>query len=233
VITFEVVLANSTIVHASQDINPGLYWALRGGGSNYGVITKVILEVFPQPTSFYTFQRWNMRALDSVFSRFGQLSIKMPSAIQMLATTLSWSPLLEEFAISERLVATAMPTLPKSMGMRNTKSLQPSSPVLEEYVYTKTTLEMAQKMDRMNGEGFYNYFGSLTVRNQLDIHTKIAYIFFDEVETIKSATGLQIYIVYNPVTVPAMEQMQKRGGNALGLGPSDGPLTSKYSAYSS
>lgn len=46
------MLANSTITTASEDYNPDLYWALRGGGSNFGIVTAFTVRTFPQGPVF-------------------------------------------------------------------------------------------------------------------------------------------------------------------------------------
>jgi FAD/FMN-containing dehydrogenase len=35
----EVVIANGEVVHASAEKNPELFWAIRGGGGNFGIVT--------------------------------------------------------------------------------------------------------------------------------------------------------------------------------------------------
>lgn len=71
VLSFEVVTADGQVVRASADEHPDLFWALRGGGGNFGVVTEfefqlhetgtqaVVAEFFhPLDAAPEVFQAW-------------------------------------------------------------------------------------------------------------------------------------------------------------------------------
>jgi FAD/FMN-containing dehydrogenase len=47
VVSMDVVTADARVVHASNDQNPDLFWGLRGGGGNFGVVTGIDYKVYP------------------------------------------------------------------------------------------------------------------------------------------------------------------------------------------
>jgi hypothetical protein len=151
-------------------------------------------------------------------------AIEMPKEITMIATTLAYHAPTQQFVVGERMVASEVPDIPITLPIPGENGQ--TSEFLEGYSNKRTTLAMSQKMDSMNREGFYNYFGSSTVKNNVEVFMAVADIFQEEVVKISDVAGLQVYIVYNPLTVPTIEKMRRRGGNALGIEP-DGPLSSK------
>jgi FAD/FMN-containing dehydrogenase len=47
VVGMDVVTAEARLVRASSDENPDLFWGLRGGGGNFGVVTGIDYRLFP------------------------------------------------------------------------------------------------------------------------------------------------------------------------------------------
>lgn len=225
VMNFEVVLANSTIVQASLHSHPDLFWSLKGGGNNFGIITSVVLEVFEHPPTWYIFQRFNMDSMAIVFDRMEKHSSNMPLGVWHIATTLQWHVPSQRYVISERMVASDLPDLPEKISAVGEDGQSWEAPVVQTNSYQRTIFEMAQKMQGMNEKGHFNFFGSVTVKSNAKLFLAFADIFQEEVDVIKTEADLGINMVYNPLTRNALRQMKRNGGNALGLKEEDGPLT--------
>ncbi|KAH9993467.1 6-hydroxy-D-nicotine oxidase [Xylariaceae sp. FL0662B] len=51
---YEVVLANSSVVNANAHTNPDLYRSLKGGGTNFGIVTRFDIQTCPLIKTQYT-----------------------------------------------------------------------------------------------------------------------------------------------------------------------------------
>jgi FAD/FMN-containing dehydrogenase len=71
VVSYQVVTADGEVVRASADENPELFWGLRGGGGNFGIVTEfefqlhqigtraLIVELtFPASAGFHVLRGW-------------------------------------------------------------------------------------------------------------------------------------------------------------------------------
>lgn len=69
VLEYEVVLANGELAIANETSNTDLFWALKGGGSNFGIVTNFKLRTVPSSkvlAGIYTINGTEMEPLMSV-----------------------------------------------------------------------------------------------------------------------------------------------------------------------
>lgn len=74
VVEVEVVVADGTITYASEKENPDLFFALKGAGASFGVITNFAVRTQPEPTTVtqysYTFSFGDAARLTAVFKQW-------------------------------------------------------------------------------------------------------------------------------------------------------------------
>lgn len=232
----EVVLANSTIVTVDESHNADLFWALKGGGNNFGIVTSVQIEAFRGPPEWYVFQIWDIMDSHAVFERLAIRTESMPEDVWQIAVTLAWHRPTREFVITERrVVSKDLPSSQPVGGDDTNRNDNVTTDVADElaintYSYQRSVLQMSQKMDITNPAGKFNFFGSVTVANNPSLFGVLAEIFEEESLGILDAHGLEAFIVYNPLHQATIQKMKVRGGNALGIEVDDGPLMSECSA---
>ncbi|PYH33477.1 FAD-binding oxidoreductase [Aspergillus neoniger CBS 115656] len=63
VVNYDIVLGNGTQVAANATSHPDLFWALKGGANNFGVVTKFTLKTYSMPHISTTIQEFNETAV--------------------------------------------------------------------------------------------------------------------------------------------------------------------------
>ena len=56
----ELVTADGSLVRADAATNAELFWALRGGGGNFGVVTALEFRMYPIETAYAGFLMWDI-----------------------------------------------------------------------------------------------------------------------------------------------------------------------------
>lgn len=82
----DVVTANGEFLVASERENPDLFWGLRGGGGNFGVVTSFEFELFPLgPSVLAGMLAWPMEHAPLILSALREFIVQAPDEIGMMA----------------------------------------------------------------------------------------------------------------------------------------------------
>jgi FAD/FMN-containing dehydrogenase len=72
----DVVLADGSFVVASEEENEDLFWAIRGGGGNFGIVTSFLFRAHPVSTVFAGVTLWDMEKAGDVLRWYRDFSIQ-------------------------------------------------------------------------------------------------------------------------------------------------------------
>jgi len=89
----EVVTASGDVVWADRQENPELFWALRGGGGNFGIVTALEFRIFPFSTAFAGMLVWDAALAEPVLRRWVHWSADAPDEVTTSLRVLNLPPL--------------------------------------------------------------------------------------------------------------------------------------------
>lgn len=211
------MLASGQIVLADETSNTDLFWALRGGGNNFGIVTKFHYNLYDHGIMYAGYQVFEEEHFSAVHEAYDHQVTNCPSdphaqgwltwayfnKTRIVLPELTYAKNESSPSIYEQYLE-----LPNIHSTRNWTSLAAHTirsweiqPVNHRNVYHTITTEYSPEVNIFGRELFYEMITAFPV---------------DEIRSLVPA------YIQHPITTPQLRYMRNRGGNALGLNP-DGP----------
>lgn len=215
----KVVTASGLIVEATPTKRKDLYWALRGGGNNFGLVVNFELNLYPLPdNSMWGGTRvYTEESFPAILDAFTEVLVEAPedgNAGQWIAWTRA----------GDLPIASTEFWYAKPVANASIFSGYDGLPTLDDTTQIRPLAEYAGESQNSNPSGFREIYQGLTTKVDVELLGISKDIFYDELPSVDGVAGAMPVLIHQGISVPIMESMEKNGGNTLGLNPSDGPL---------
>ncbi|KAI9155464.1 mitomycin radical oxidase [Paramyrothecium foliicola] len=218
VINFEIVLAGGKIINANATANSDLWWALKGGSNNFGIVTRFDMNTFPLRhgvwSGTFSYNSSQAREVAEAFYNMqtgvllAEPHIDMPYQETIIPglnfSTISLTPFTDEMNFSG-----CHPSAFNNLYDMNPASVDASRKTLvQSSTQDLTPIFMETYTKRLNR-------ANLIVKADKVLYTEMAGLLF---EHYKSSTipGHTIGVSWNPITPHVIRETNRKGGVAGG-----------------
>jgi FAD/FMN-containing dehydrogenase len=95
VLAIEVVTADGRLRRVDHENDPDLFWALRGGGGSFGVVTAIEIALYPMPELYAGAMFWDWSRSSEVLHAWCEWTRTVPDEVTSSARILQLPPLPE------------------------------------------------------------------------------------------------------------------------------------------
>lgn len=163
-LSVEIITADGRQLHASEAENADLFWGVRGGGGNFGVITRFEFQLHPVgPNVLSGLIVFPFEQAKSVISQFARFTETMPEALNVWMVTRKAPPLpfLPENVHGKEMVALALCYAGDPQEGENLiEPLRGFGTVLGEHIGVQPYTAWQQAFDPLLTKGARNYWKS-------------------------------------------------------------------------
>lgn len=92
VLAVELVTADGEVVRADDRTNPELFWALRGGGGNFGIVTALELRLHPVADAYAGMLLWDLADAEKVVRAWASWCTTSPEEITTSLRAMRFPP---------------------------------------------------------------------------------------------------------------------------------------------
>ncbi|KAF2139551.1 uncharacterized protein K452DRAFT_310505 [Aplosporella prunicola CBS 121167] len=218
VVNYEVVTASGLIINVNRQSYPDLYWALRGGGNNFGIVTRFDVATFPQGLMWGGGRLYSCEhrsAIIAGFMEFGANAATDTNAAVILSFAYANGSFLAEFDMQY-----AKPVV----NPRIFENLTRIPDALKDTTQVQSLADLTLQFNHSNPSGMRETYWATAYKLDRALVDAILDVYMAEIDRIGHVDGLVPACTLQLITIPMLEHMAKNGGNPLGLAPGDGPL---------
>ncbi|KAI2469678.1 FAD-binding domain-containing protein [Annulohypoxylon bovei var. microspora] len=225
IINYEIVLGSGEILTVDLNTKADLFWALRGGGGNFGIVTQFVASTFEQGPMWGGVLAWEMRStkatlIDALMSYAEKGSEEDPNA----ALIVSFAPVqIYQAWVSVAMVHHSDPQ-PSGNHPKVFDDFMSIENAFQDSTRTASHSNFTIEIDESSPSGLRESYWTLTTYVDKQLALDMLAIFEEEVIPIQNLTAILPAFVYQVITVPQLKAMARNGGNALGLGGDEKPL---------
>jgi len=154
VTSFELVTASGEVLRADAGHHPDLFWALRGGGGNFGVVTEFEFDLSPEPGAALSAEfrlAADADAAATAMRRWRDLGV----GVDRRAT---WNATIDGPNLSLGFVWVGDPVDGTALADRLDRQLSATGVQLERVVQPLTYLELQTREDDVEGHAWRRYW---------------------------------------------------------------------------
>ncbi|KAF1954378.1 FAD-binding domain-containing protein [Byssothecium circinans] len=220
VLSFEVVLSSGEVVIASERSNSDLHRALRGGGNNFGVVTRVNYQTFPLQKMWGGTTYYDVSTYASQLKAFYDFTSDpnyddRAYGYQTFELNAQATMALNNFAYTE-----PTPDLPRKL-----KALNESAPMLFSTLRISNVSDLIKEQAAGSPAGFRQIAYTTTFHLNQDMLEASFKVWNASLAAVRAVPNITYSWTLEPLPRPLLAQSTKRGGNVLGLSKVDQPLT--------
>ncbi|KZL85869.1 fad binding domain-containing protein [Colletotrichum incanum] len=228
--TYEIVLANGSVVDVSHSTHPDLYRALRGGGNSFGVITRFDLDLFVQGPLWGGLHVWPLlpSVTPAVTEAFVKFAYDAPSDPHVsLFAGLGYMQGNFAWAVGQ-YDALGREEPPIFAGFKDNVETYGAAKIVST-ARVASLSDFADELNQSEPAGMRSRFTTATFKANKELLELMVTYFVEQVEKalesgLRNDERFAPMLGIQPLTRNILKEQAKRGGNVMGLDEEDGPL---------
>ncbi|KAB8068977.1 FAD binding domain protein [Aspergillus leporis] len=210
---FEVITARGTHIHATKTTHPTLYRSLRGGGNNFGLITRFHIRTIPSPNLLGGTRIYNASHTPTLIQALANVALSAtadPHAQQYLSFIVSNG---KRLACAELTYTKDSPSTPPIFAEYR------AIPALSDSTTSKSMVQYSVDVNGNNPSGLREVYWAVSVILDERFVSWVVGYFYEMFDGggLGDVRGVNPALVVHPFTGRMLGFMGRDGGNALGL----------------